>query len=112
MEFRNYGLASDSVRECYRCMRKYQTLDFVSRVSAKYNNLDRQLTVRQMFSLLDSFVDKSDPDINLPNVVHLYQTAEAIRADGHPEWMQLVGLIHDLGKCIYARGCDEDGTTA
>jgi inositol oxygenase len=111
MEFRNYDLATDSVRECYMYMRKYQTLDFVKRVSAKYNKLDSLQTVQQMFRQLDVFIDKSDPDINLPNIVHLYQTAEAIRNDGHPEWMQLVGLIHDLGKCIYLRGCEEDGTT-
>ncbi len=31
------------------------------------------------------------------------QAAEAIRADGHPRWFVLVGLIHDLGKvlCLY-----------
>ena len=28
-----------------------------------------------------------------------------------PDWLQLVGLIHDLGKIIYLRGCDEDGTS-
>jgi inositol oxygenase len=28
------------------------------------------------------------------------QTAEAIRADGHPDWMVLTGLIHDLGKVL------------
>ena len=28
-----------------------------------------------------------------------------------PDWLQLVGLIHDLGKMIYINGCDEDGTS-
>jgi inositol oxygenase len=28
------------------------------------------------------------------------QTAEAIRADGHPDWMVMVGLIHDMGKVL------------
>ena len=39
------------------------------------------------------------------------QTAEAIKKDGHPEWMQVVGLIHDIGKIIFKWGCDEDGTS-
>ena len=47
-------------------------------------------------------VDESDPDIDLPNSVHAFQTAERIRAE-HPdkEWFQLTGLIHDLGKVIF-----------
>jgi inositol oxygenase len=27
------------------------------------------------------------------------------------DWFQLVGFIHDLGKMIFVRGCDEDGTS-
>ena len=44
-------------------------------------------------------VDESDPDLDLPNIVHAFQTAERIRQE-HPdkEWFQLVGLIHDLGE--------------
>ena len=44
-------------------------------------------------------VDESDPDLDLPNIVHAFQTAERIRQE-HPdkEWFHLVGLIHDLGK--------------
>ena len=51
------------------------------------------------------------PDITLPNHQHLFQTAEGLRNAGHPEWMQVTGLIHDLGKILYERGCDEDGTS-
>ena len=48
---------------------------------------------------LCSKVDESDPDLDLPNIVHAFQTAERIREE-HPdkEWFQLVGLIHDLGQ--------------
>ena len=63
------------------------------------------------FNSLENFVDISDPDISLPNYHHGIQTAEAIRKDGHPEWLQLVGLIHDIGKIIFKWGCDEDGTS-
>ena len=41
------------------------------------------------------------PQSNVPNIMHAFQTAERIR-QVHPDkdWMQLVGLIHDLGKIM------------
>jgi inositol oxygenase len=52
---------------------------------------------------LNDLIDESDPDIDLPNIIHAFQTAERIRLD-HPDndWFQLVGLVHDLGKVIHA----------
>jgi inositol oxygenase len=49
---------------------------------------------------LDAITDDSDPDTELSQLDHLLQTAEAIRRDGHPRWLQLTGLIHDLGKVL------------
>ena len=51
--------------------------------------------------MLNDLVDESDPDLDLPNIVHAFQTAERIREE-HPEkdWFHLVGLIHDLGKVM------------
>lgn len=48
---------------------------------------------------LNDLVDESDPDVDIPNIVHAFQTAEHIRKD-HPndDWFHLTGLIHDLGK--------------
>jgi len=77
----------------------------------KYHSFTNKLSIQQCFDALNNLIDISDPDINLPNIHHLFQTAEAIRKDGHPDWLQLVGLIHDLGKLIYLKGCDEDGTS-
>jgi len=54
-------------------------------------------------------VDSSDPDSDMPNMEHMLQTAEGIRAAGHPDWFQLVGLLHDLGKIQYLWGAKEDG---
>ena len=45
-------------------------------------------------------MDDSDPDIDLPQIEHLLQTAEAIRSDNQPRWFILTGLIHDLGKIL------------
>ena len=33
-------------------------------------------------------------------VTQLSRTAEAIRADGHPDWFVLTGFIHDMGKVL------------
>ena len=67
--------------------------------------------ISDVFEKLEKFVDISDPDITLPNYFHGIQTAEGIRKDNHPEWLQLVGLIHDIGKIMYLWGCDQDGTS-
>jgi hypothetical protein len=68
---------------------------------AEYLRFDRKaMTPWDALDYLNTLVDDSDPDIALPQIDHLLQTSEAIRADGHPEWMVLTGFIHDLGKVL------------
>ena len=112
-EFRNYdqGDITAAVREHYRKMRLYQTVDYVERMQKKYLRFDKPRPLWDAMLKLNALIDVSDPDLNLPNVQHLAQSAEAMRADGRPDWMQLVGLIHDLGKAMYLWGSDEDGTS-
>lgn len=112
-EFRNYnqGEITAAVKEHYRKMRTKQTLDYVLAMKKKYLTFDKPMTIWDAMERLNALVDVSDPDLDLPNVEHLIQSAEAIRADGRPDWMQLVGLLHDLGKVMYLWGCDEDGTS-
>lgn len=111
--FRNYdqGEITAAVREHYRKMRARQTLDYVRRMKAKYLTFDKPLNLWDAMQKLDDLIDVSDPDLDLPNVQHLIQSAQAIREDNRPDWMQLVGLIHDLGKIMYLWGSDEDGTS-
>jgi len=99
------------VKELYHEMRHKQTLAHVKRLRGKYERLEKRMGVWEAIESLNVFVDVSDPDVSLPNLVHLFQTAEGIREAGLPDWLQLTGLIHDLGKAIYHRGCDEDGTS-
>ncbi|MCH9614874.1 MAG: hypothetical protein SP1CHLAM54_00890 [Chlamydiia bacterium] len=54
----------------------------------------------EVLDLLDTLIDESDPDINLPQSYHAYQTAEMMRQDGQPDWLILTGFIHDLGKLL------------
>lgn len=68
-------------------------------------NLSRELALQIKMPImaalekLNDLIDESDPDVDMPNIVHAFQTAEEIRAK-HPdqEWFHLTGLIHDLGK--------------
>ena len=57
------------------------------------------MTVWEAIEFLNELIDDSDPDIELPQIEHILQTAEAIRKDGHPRFI-LTGLIHDLGKIL------------
>lgn len=113
-EFRNYNDSNRQmiVERHYRDMRTNQTVDFVRKMHKKYsfeNGGRMKMSIRQAFKLLESYVDSSDPDLSLPNMIHMLQTAEGIRRDNHPEWFQLVGLIHDMGKIMFLWGNEEDG---
>jgi inositol oxygenase len=101
--FRNYASAQrDCVRELYRENHTKQTLDFVLAKKAEYSPLNKlQMGIWDALEKMNSFVDDSDPDLALPQIIHALQTAEAIRQDGHPRWFILAGLIHDLGKVLY-----------
>ncbi len=105
-KFRNYEAeARDCVKELYRLNHTNQTLDFVLAQKAEYSKLNKgEMSVWEALEKLNDFVDDSDPDLALPQIVHALQTAEAIRQDGHPRWFILAGLIHDLGKVLYLYG--------
>lgn len=101
-EYRNYETpVRDTVREFYRLNHTYQTYDFVQQKKANYLKFDKkEMPVWDAFQFLNQLVDDSDPDTDLDQFQHLLQTSEAIRADGHPDWMVMVGLMHDMGKVL------------
>lgn len=111
--FRNYNENSvkAAVREHYKKMRQNQTVAYVAEMKQKYLTFDKPMMLWEALSHLDDLIDVSDPDLDLPNVQHLIQSAEAIRKDKRADWMQLVGLIHDLGKIMFLWGTDMDGTS-
>jgi inositol oxygenase len=103
--FRDYGAnVRPAVREFYRLNHRFQTLDFVRAKEQHYlAKNQRRMGIWEAMEYLNTLVDDSDPDTDLTQIEHLMQTSEAIRADGHPRWFILTGLIHDLGKvlCLY-----------
>jgi inositol oxygenase len=101
-EYRNYAEPPrPTVREFYRINHSNQTYDFVQQKKKEYLSLTRRrMSTWHAMEYLDTLVDDSDPDTDLSQMQHLLQTAEAIRADGNPDWFVLVGLLHDLGKVL------------
>jgi len=108
-KFRNFIETPDEndyitkrVYNTYVNMHKNQCVEFVKQRYRKWLNFDHeQMTVYEALEKLSTIVDESDPDVDVPNIYHAYQTAEGIR-QRYPEndWFHLTGLIHDVGKVM------------
>ena len=105
-EFRQYDAqANPGVAEFYRLNHTHQTLEYVLGKEKEYFGLKKgKKTVWEAAEFLNTLVDDSDPDTDLTQTEHLLQTSEALRRDGQPRWMVLVGFLHDLGKCLCLYG--------
>ncbi|EIW54719.1 myo-inositol oxygenase [Trametes versicolor FP-101664 SS1] len=106
-QFRKYEEACDRVKNFYREQHEKQTVAFNVRVRAEFKRtVHARMGIWEAIEKLNTLVDDSDPDTSLSQIEHLLQTAEAIRRDGKPEWMQVAGLVHDLGKLLYFFGSE------
>lgn len=104
-EFRDYTNAPPVVREFYRLNHTQQTVAFNQAMREKWLGLNhKECGIWDLMEELNLLVDDSDPDTDLSQIEHNLQTAEAMRRDGQPRWMQLTGLIHDLGKVMWLWG--------
>ena len=90
----------------YRNVHINQTLEFVKNKYEKYSKLNNmRISIKDALGLLDDFIDPSDPDVESPNSIHAYQTAEFIRKFyPNDKEFQIIGLIHDLGKVLFSFG--------
>jgi inositol oxygenase len=101
-QFRQYEAACSRVRNFYREQHTKQTVSYNLQARHAFHSKTRaEMTVWEAMQKLNTLIDESDPDTELSQIEHLVQCAEAIRRDGKPRWMQLVGLIHDLGKLLF-----------
>ncbi|XP_066922206.1 inositol oxygenase-like [Clytia hemisphaerica] len=103
-QFRNYdeNLQTDMVKKTYLLMHEKQCVQFVKKMHEKWCEFNHaEMTMMEAIMLLDNLVDESDPDTDLPNSIHAFQTAERIR-EKYPDddWLHLTGLIHDAGKVM------------
>lgn len=102
--FRNYtdSIRQSIVQKTYTTMHTNQTVEFVTKQRENWLKLDKgEFTIMEMIEILDGLVDESDPDNDLPNSIHDFQTAERIRQEWpEHDWFHLVGLLHDIGKVL------------
>jgi inositol oxygenase len=106
-QFRQYTEACDRVKGFYREQHAKQTVAYNLKARNTFHSQTRaEMTVWEAMEKLNTLIDESDPDTSLSQIEHLLQAAEAIRRDGKPRWMQLTGLIHDLGKLLFFFGAD------
>jgi inositol oxygenase len=104
-QFRQYTTACTRVQNFYALQHAQQTVSYNLWARSQFQSQARaHLTIWEAILKLNTLIDDSDPDTELSQIEHLLQTAEAIRRDGKPRWMQLTGLIHDLGKLLYFFG--------
>jgi len=105
-EYRNYkdSARQTTVSNFYKINHINQTYDFVlakKKEILTFNTL--KMSMWEACLKLDTLVDDSDPDTENAQIVHLVQTAEALRL-AYPgeeyDWLHLVGFIHDLGKIL------------
>ncbi|KAF8476205.1 myo-inositol oxygenase [Kalaharituber pfeilii] len=102
--YRAYTSATERVKAFYNAQHTNQTYSFNLLRRAQFHSPTRlrpRMTIWEAIETLNTLVDDSDPDTQLSQIEHLMQTAEALRAEGKPRWMQLTGLIHDLGKIMF-----------
>lgn len=85
--FRNYQ-EDGIVQATYKNMQQQQTLFQVRALERKYigptGTQDEkgqfiEKSLQEVFQLLDSIIDESDPDTDQPQIYHAYQTGEALR---------------------------------
>lgn len=106
-QFRQFADACAGVKAFYAEQHAKQTVAYNLAARAHFKSAARErpeLSVWEAMEKLDTLVDASDPDTSLSQIEHLLQTAEALRHDGRPRWMQAAGLVHDLGKLLFFFG--------
>lgn len=86
--FRNYQSTKKSVKDTYKHMQENKNLFFVKSMKRKYAQISGYTDITgnkirkpfsDVFSELDKLIDESDPDTNLPQIYHSYQTGEALK---------------------------------
>ena len=93
-------------KQFYAAQRAEQTFERVLELKEEYGKLDKkEMTMKEAFHLLDTYIDPSDPDIGKANIVHAYQTAQRARSMRPLDRnYHLLGLIHDIGKVLFSFG--------
>ena len=80
-QYRNYSNCNyNKVEQTYKYMLENQTIEYVIKMKEKYlSNSYKTYNIWFLIDKLDKIVDESDPDNDLPQIVHSYQTALSIK---------------------------------
>ena len=89
--FRQYKDACDRVKNFYRSNTPSRQWPTTCKPATIPSKVRAEMTVWEAMEKLNTLIDESDPDTILSQIEHLLQSAEAIRSDGKPRWMQLDG---------------------
>lgn len=91
-----------------KIMRKYQTLDFAKQQVAKYGDFQHaSLSIADACTLVMRL--NGDAEASESWVIrHMLATAEAVRDDGHPDWLQLALFLRALGMLFLCWTDDEN----
>ncbi|CAN0096263.1 unnamed protein product, partial [Discosporangium mesarthrocarpum] len=96
-------------------MRATQSVAFVLRTREKYLSTfgqgRGQFSIREALSRLHQHKDPLVEGMTVSLAELMVLTAEDIREEGHPDWMQVVGLVHGLGRALHFMD-EGSGTTA
>lgn len=77
MSFRNYD-NQIKVENTYKKMLENHTLEYLNDMKNKFIP-NKKCNIWDIITKFNSIIDESDPDSDLPQIVHAYQTAESIR---------------------------------
>jgi len=94
-------------RQHYQTSWSRQTVEFVTAMRTRYLKFDiMEMGLHEALNLAKTipcnpFNLNSDDMRTSPSLRSLcFQTAESARKDGHPDWVQLVALLHGLGRVL------------
>ena len=78
-KFRSYN-ADDIIGKTYQLILENQTFEYALTMKDKFTKSPfRIYNIWEIIQILEEIIDDSDPDNNLPQIVHSYQTAEEIK---------------------------------
>lgn len=100
---RDYENAPLRVQEFYRDNHTYHTYEINQEMFRTYASPEARTTRAGMWDVLTAvgeLKDESDPDVEDPQIIHAFQSAEAVRAENGPRWLQATVLVHDVGKIL------------
>ena len=77
MNFRNYD-NKNKVENTYKKMLENHTIQYLNDMKNKFIP-SKKYNIWDIITQFNSIIDESDPDSDLPQIVHAYQTAESIK---------------------------------